>query len=384
MGNDHFNDNFLVKEFEILTGNLNYISNDLLKAKWYFLATLAALGLGYKYILELNNNIFSPEQFPFLLVIIFITGDVVLWLIGEYILSHGFLFRYIQSKLAEIEKAEIEHYLYYKNIIIDSRSKELVKDPRKRDNFLFKDKDGEKESKDGKKERLFFDFFIPDQFIPLYWASIWEILINGLSAYIVYKILYKCDNYKIILPLIIIFISLLFISKLWDYYLYKLNKFVEEFCDFKIFFDENGKESIFHFPYILSQKVRRLLFHVSCILLLAVLLVSIPWHFFSEALYYKFITKIINQPLIISIIEAVALILFWRVVIGLPIHLVRDFGRILNWDELKDWAPPVAYINNNNNELVLNFDWPWLVVFRSDRPYVKKFRWSLWLLLFLP
>jgi len=202
MGNDHFNDNFLVKEFEILTGNLNYISNDLLKAKWYFLATLAALGLGYKYILELNNNIFSPEQFPFLLVIIFITGDVVLWLIGEYILSRGFLFRYIQSKLAEIEKAEIEHYLYYKNIIIDSRSKELVKDPRKRDNFLFKDKDGEKESKDGKKERLFFDFFIPDQFIPLYWASIWEILINGLSAYIVYKILYKCDNYKIILPLI--------------------------------------------------------------------------------------------------------------------------------------------------------------------------------------
>ncbi|MCL6583730.1 MAG: hypothetical protein K6U11_08830 [bacterium] len=379
MGNDHFNDNFLVKEFETLTGNLNYISNDLLKAKWYFLATLAALGLGYKYILELNNNIFSSEQFPFLLVIIFIAGDVVLWLIGEYILSHGFLFRYIQSKLAEIEKAEIEHYLYYKNIIIDSRFKELVKDPRKRDNFLFKDKDGKKESKDGKKEskdgekeskdvnqeRLFFDFFIPDQFIPLYWASIWGILINGLSAYIVYKILYKYDNYKIILPLII-FISLLFISKLWDYHLYKLNKFVEEFCDFKIFFDENKNESIFRFPHIiLGKKVRLVLFVLAVLLVFAMLLC-----FFSESLIFlmDWLLEIINLPFIA--VALILILLFWRVVLGLSIHFVRDFVPIIKWDELKDWAP---YIDNNN-ELVLN----------CGRPWLKKICWSLWLLFFLP
>ena len=48
---------FYIKEYEILIENLNKISDDLLKIKWYFLASLGSIGLGYKYILDKEPKI---------------------------------------------------------------------------------------------------------------------------------------------------------------------------------------------------------------------------------------------------------------------------------------------------------------------------------------
>ena len=84
-----------------LTDNLNHISDDLLKAKWFFLAAIAAVGIAYEKILSILAN---HTQIWFGFVAVCLVGNIIFWLISEYTLSHAFLFRFIQSKLAKIEQ----------------------------------------------------------------------------------------------------------------------------------------------------------------------------------------------------------------------------------------------------------------------------------------
>jgi hypothetical protein len=129
-----------------MTENLNRISGDLLQAKWFFLASIAAIGTAYvKFVDEAMIKAGLQHVGIFITCLI---GNIIFWFLSEYTLSHAFLFRFVQSKLAEVEKA--------------SGEKGNVKNPSDESYFLAND-NGEK--------RLSIDFFIPDQFVPIYWAS---------------------------------------------------------------------------------------------------------------------------------------------------------------------------------------------------------------------
>ena len=43
---------FLISNHESFVKNLNKISDDLLKAKWYFIAAISAIGFAYKFVIE--------------------------------------------------------------------------------------------------------------------------------------------------------------------------------------------------------------------------------------------------------------------------------------------------------------------------------------------
>lgn len=215
---------FFSEYHKSLTDNLNHISDDLLKAKWFFLATIAALGTAYIKIAELPDN----KQFWFGFVAVCLIGNIIFWLISEYTLSHAFLFRFIQSKLAKIEQA------------FDVSGK--IKDPTTEEYFI-------------KDNRLEIDYIIPDQFVPIYRASTWLIIINTIIAmsldpmndinvFIAYlRIDFEMDIWK--RALIYLTISLPLIWKLWTYYCYKIDKFINENCKFEIVRRKNKK----HCPY---------------------------------------------------------------------------------------------------------------------------------------
>lgn len=91
----------LVDDHNKMVENLNKISDDLLKAKWNFLASISAIGLAYKYVLD--KYIWDLHK-EYLFFVICLIGNLIFWMLSEYAISHGFLFRYIQAKAAKIEK----------------------------------------------------------------------------------------------------------------------------------------------------------------------------------------------------------------------------------------------------------------------------------------
>lgn len=204
---------FLISDHESMVENLNRISDDLLKSYWHFLATIAALGTAYKYAYEHQEFIF----------VICLVGNIIFWLIGEYALSHGFLFRFIQTKMAKIEKQ------YYTDA-------PKIKDPTDISNFIATSND---------KKYLQMDHVIPDQFIPIYWASIWLLIINTVFAIF----FYTCEK-SMLIKIALALSSLLLIWKLYIYYLYKIKKFIGDLCDFKFFIRKNSKKKdLFAIPY---------------------------------------------------------------------------------------------------------------------------------------
>jgi len=212
------NENFLSIYHQNLTDDLNQISAELMRAKWFFLATIGASGIAYWYLhsnLTLyvcHNFIQSKELAHFQEIgylIVCLTGNIIFWLISEYSLSHAFLFRNIQARLIAIEgKFSVPR---------------IFNDPTCIDKFVYYDEADQ-------KNRLVMEYMIPDQFVPIYWASTWLLIVNTSVSFLLQ---HDHDIFKYE-SIFYVLISVPFIWKLWTYYCYKLNKFISETCSFKI------------------------------------------------------------------------------------------------------------------------------------------------------
>ena len=238
---------FYISEHKTLINNLNKISDDLLKAKWYFLATIATLGLSYSYILEyierdikIGNLTELKYHKNYIMVVfaIFITcviGNIILWLISEYIISHGFLFRYIQGKAAQKEKLFLNPF--YKTM------DKFIRDPTILTEKVY----------DKKAKRLYLDFIIPDQFVPIFWASLFLIIINSVVGILL--IIFNLSSFiQIIISaflfVLIVITMLMLIYKIIYYCIYKSDKFIRELCDYRIIIKVNKQDpDFFSFPY---------------------------------------------------------------------------------------------------------------------------------------
>jgi len=195
-----FQEDFLTTDHESMTENLNRISDDLLKAKWYFLATIAALGIAYWRIYSGSDS--ALRDLPcYSFLIVSAVGNIVFWMIGEYIISHGFLFRFIQAKVAKIEK------IAYKSI---ESLRIIIRDPTDETNYI------------RNCRYLSLDYILPDQFLPLYWASMWLIGINTGVAISLYQ-----SGMDLLVFLLLCF-SLFLIWKLLMYHSYKIRQFLKK------------------------------------------------------------------------------------------------------------------------------------------------------------
>jgi hypothetical protein len=272
---------------ESMTENLNKISGDLLQAKWFFLASIAALGTAYVKFTE-KAMIDAGLQY----IGVFITcliGNIIFWFLSEYTLSHAFLFRYVQSKLADVEKK--------------CGGSANVKDPSDASYFINSD------------NRLYIDYFIPDQFVPIYWASVWLIIINTcLGLYLIgHTAIAKYSFKQLILNktaqewlLWFSLISLPLIWKLWTYYAYKLDKFTRETAklEFKTSFKKS--EAFFRLPTISS--------FVGLLLAIIVSVVIVFAFDFESKLFPILLVSTIGY--------------FWPVPVELLIHTIRTILRI--------------------------------------------------------
>lgn len=274
------NNNFFKEYHKSLLADLSKISDFYRNSMWYFLTTIAALGTAYLKIYNINSDV---KNLFFL--IISLTGNIIFWLLCEYALSHAFLYRFVQSKLAKIEKT------YDKNKL------GKIKDPTDITNFI----------KINGIKKLEFDYFIPDQFVPLYWASIWLIIINTLfSSFLIgstSKYLF-CN----------IFFSAALIMKILKYYLYKLNKFINENCKFRIVL-ENSNNNFFELSSSILPSIILLIFFV--------------------------IVKCICEDKFVydkSWLIFLFLIYFWQVLVWLIIHFLKT---ILNFND-----DIIKYINS--------------------------------------
>ncbi|MHB9074112.1 MAG: hypothetical protein ACYC6G_11370 [Desulfobaccales bacterium] len=239
---------FYISEHKTLINNLNKISDGLLKAKWYFLATIATIGLSYNYILEYVEKGFKivniteikyHNNYVLMILAIFITciiGNIIFWLINEYIISHGFLFRYIQGKAAQKEKLFCHPFF--------PKMDKFIRDPTTLNETMY--------NKDNKV--LYMDFIIPDQFVPIFWASLFLIVINSIVGIAIIIINSSLNIIQMILCILlsalIVVIMLMLIYKIIYYCIYKSNKFITELCDYKIAVEINKKDpNFFSFPY---------------------------------------------------------------------------------------------------------------------------------------
>jgi len=288
---------FITTDHESMIENMNRISDDLLKAYWYYLLALAALGTAYKTVFDLRKDV--PAQYFVVIVIIALVGNIVFWKISEYAISHGFLFRYIQTKVAKIEKIMYPLHPYAALSVI-------IKDPTDFENFA-KNYEGDKANEKG--WILNMDHQLPDQFIPLYWAAMWLIVVNTVFA----AIICRSNTGIYIFPFLLI--SLPFIMKLWRYYLHKIRQFVESNCDFTFDVQNCEKRPPNFFEFIGDGSMLR------CGFLLAVCgaLVVCALHFLSYNSFFSFIGKV---DLVLSLFVSG---FFYPVFLGYFIHIFHHF-----------------------------------------------------------
>jgi len=289
---------FYADSHRTLTDNLSHISGDLLRAKWFFLASIAAIGTAYMKICDTSNDGIKTQGFW----IICLIGNIIFWFICEYALSHAFLFRLMQARLAKIEKHFDSNKLLGK-----------TKDPTDKEKFI-------------KGDRLEIDYIIPDQFVPIYWASTWLIIINSVTSFFLIDF-YAHTEYSLHLwlySILCLAISVPFIHKLWAYYGYKLNKFIDENCEFKIVSEDN--KSYFKFPILPSV--------IGCLLGIIVYLIFSLW------------LKKVGQD---SLIFWVLIGYFFHVPIGLFFYLLRIFLDLDEWlrKKFKLFSPEVKKVNGN-------------------------------------
>lgn len=242
---------FLISHHKSLADNLNKISDDLLKAKWYFMAAISAIAFAYKFVIEdfkqltgqvlsignchfLTSLLTSPhvdDNKVYFIFAICIVGNIILWLVSEYTLSHGFLFRLIQGQAAVIEKIFSSGDKV--NNFYNDKYKKLINDPYDRTQFI-------KWERTRMRTQLTFspDHTIPDQFVPLYWASIWLMVVNSVFGFAVayqFRESSQCpllSNIWLSIPVFIL-TSTFFIRKLLHYYLAKIRQLLKK-CNFII------------------------------------------------------------------------------------------------------------------------------------------------------
>jgi hypothetical protein len=237
-----------------------------------------------------------------------------IFIINEYILSHGFLFRFIQANIANTESVYLSKYP-------DVLDEDLIRDPRKITRFIINDK-------------LCIDYFIPDQFIPIYWASIWAIIINGLFA------IYMIANH-FCLVLLIIISSLFLILKFISYHMYKINQFINNFCNFIIchsFMDYKDK-SFFRMP---TQKD----YFISGLFFLVIFAAIFYGIYFGKSWCIKWNYSFFETSLLILI-----LYLLWFPLFGIFIHLIKLFDQCKGWEDIfpKARGESIVEITFNNN-----------------------------------
>jgi hypothetical protein len=302
-------DEFYSDYHKSLTDNLNHISDDLLRAKWFFLATIAALGTAYMKVYDSTHGEIKMWSF----LIICLIGNIIFWFISEYTLSHAFLFRFIQARMAKIEKM--------------FELKGNTKDPSDDITFV-------------RNDRLVIDNIIPDQFVPIYWASTWLIIINSIIGFILQthydpsKVVFQLWSYAIDERLLYCaLISVPFIWKLWTYYGYKLDKFINENCEFRIVLDRHD----YYFKFTFYQSF------IPCFLVIAIYLALI---------FCLKITAFDTHTFLFYAIIGY----FWPVPLGLIIHFLRTILRV---DLNKIFTPKVS-MENGNYKVLLS---PWLRLF---------------------
>jgi hypothetical protein len=195
-------DRFKIDEYGKMIDCLNHISTHLQNFYWYFVASIAAIGVAYKTIIGTELDL-CPDQLKWLILGVCLIGNIVFWLIGEYAIAHGFLFRFCQAKAARTEK--------------EVWGTDQVKDPHDIENYI--------DEKNGRK--IFCPAYIlPDQFVPMYWASIWLISLNTIFAYYILHNVIAINKWLHIVVACAL-ISLPLIWKLWDYYIHKIKEFLK-------------------------------------------------------------------------------------------------------------------------------------------------------------
>ncbi len=231
---------FLISEHKSLLDDLNKISDDLLKAKWHFIVAISAIALAYKFIIEDFKRLTNFGTFPligdynfssaltslhidgnevYFAFAICVVGNIILWLLSEYILSHGFLFRYIQGRAAVIEKIFNSGDNNLK--VFKDKYQNLIHDSFVKEEYI------------GLNNKLDPDLVIPDQFGPLYWASIWLMVLNSIFGFFVVHHFFELDqstlsaNWEFSFPIFIL-TSAFFVKKLLHYYLWKTRKLFEK------------------------------------------------------------------------------------------------------------------------------------------------------------
>lgn len=291
---------FLISSHESNVENLNCISDDLLKVKWYFLATIASIGIAYYYILKEISLCLRNDA----IYITFLIGNIIIFLISEYILSHGFLFRFIQSKIASIE----EEY------------GQKPKNPANVDYFLIA-------SKRKPFMRLNYDYFIPDQFVPIYWATIWAIILNTISGLLLINNINK-NNLNDSDIYLFISTALFMITKIWLYHLYKINKFV----------NENSNIKIYLFSLFSDTKRNFFDFHIKYYLVVSIIIL--------------FIFYILSNFVALSNKLAFILIpsLFWFPILYIFFHILK-----IMWVRLDFISPFFELESNSSNEYIASY-----------------------------
>jgi len=275
------NNNFLETDFENMVQNLNRISDDLLKAKWYFLATIAAVGIAYQRISD-RTYFFISDSTYFPILITSAIANIIFWMIGEYIVSHGFLFRYIQTKVAKIEK------IAYKQKQTESLKK-LIRDPTEKGRYI-------------RNSFLVLDYILPDQFLPLYWTTLWLIILNtGIGIKLCIWLSESTPNFPIFLLLCF---SLFLIWKLLSYHFYKIRQFFTKTVRLQIVPACAKEKNFFHFSLHIFYgiPIGGILSYMTWLLEIK----ALPW-------YYWFVLPI-----------------FWPVVIAMMAHFQRILDILLD------------------------------------------------------
>ncbi|MCX7770287.1 MAG: hypothetical protein N2202_04300 [Proteobacteria bacterium] len=296
---------FTIEYHKNLISDLSKISDYYRNAIWYFLVTISTLGVAYLNIYKINFECF--KYYKFIFFIICLTGNIIFWLICEYALSHAFLYRFVQTKLASIEKRYIG-YLYSK-----------IKDPSDEGNFI-------KNKNQQGIIKLNFEYFIPDQFVPIYWISHWLIIINTVTSYYFSM---KLEGSSFLgfnkMALFYLLISVPLIWKILKYYLYKLEKFINENCKFKIVFNGNQNNSYFN----LSTSENLIGVIISSLFYTFCCLISQADFNFSKLIFCCFIG------------------FFWHVFIWMILHFLKFIFNL--YDILNLFFNGILKIKYNNN-----------------------------------
>ncbi len=159
----NFSESFIIQEHSTMLNNLNQISGQIKGFYWYFLASIGALGIGYKTILADDIQRLCLGQKACLIIGICLISNIVFWLIGEYAVSHGFLYRFIQAKAARAQKKAWN-------------SDFLTKDSANASKYI---------TTKGEANYFYIDNLLPDQFVPIYFAATWMIYLNGVFAILI-------------------------------------------------------------------------------------------------------------------------------------------------------------------------------------------------------